>query len=176
MANANVLIRLTEKCDIFFEGSLISKERIIKNYADFFAASLSGEDRSVSVALHTGSVCFDIVSLITTALGCIYIDDAANEDIIESLQIGDFVLYGQKRRERHIWRGFADKDRLIVSDEIKEKCQYAVLEQPTKLSKTFVPKQSWHLITPYNGESRVTDGRGIRKQTANRNNFTCLST
>lgn len=172
MANANVLRHLTEKCDIYFEGSLISKEMIIKKYADFLVSALSGEDdRSVSVALHTGSACFDIVSLITAALGCIYIDDAENENIIESLQIGDYVLYGQSQRERYIWRGFADKNYHTVSEKIEEKGHYAMLEQPTKLSTTFVPKQSWHLITPYNGGSRVTDGRGIRKQNANRNNF-----
>ncbi len=171
MEHANVFTRFTEKCDIYFEGSLISKELLIKKYADFFAYSLAGENRSVSVALHTGSVCFHIVSLLTAALSCIYLDDNNNEDIIESLQHGDFVLYGPDRRERHIWRGFANKDHKIVSDETKENYHYAVLEQPTKQLKTYVPKKDWQLITPYNGESRVTDGRGIKKQTANRNSF-----
>ena len=67
---------LTDRCDIYFEGSLISKERIIRNYADFLAASFSGESRTVSIGLHTGSVCFDVISLITAALGCLYIDDS----------------------------------------------------------------------------------------------------
>ena len=42
MTDQNMLIRLTEKCDIYFEGSLISKERIVEKYADFFASSLGG--------------------------------------------------------------------------------------------------------------------------------------
>ena len=171
MTNESVLPRLTDRCDIYFEGSLISKERIINIYADFFATALSSENHSVSVALHTGSVCFDIVSLLTAALGCLYIDETVNADIIESLQIGDFVLYGQDRRERYIWRGFADKDCNPILEMTVDKRHFAILEQPTKALKTYPPKQYWHLITPYNGDSRVTDGRGIKKQTANRNSF-----
>lgn len=171
MTNANALIRLIDRCDIYFEGSLISKEQIIRKYFDFFASALSSENHSVSIALHTGSVCFYIISLLTTALGCICIDDTKNADIIESLQTGDFVLYGEDRKERYIWCGFADKDCKPISNKIVDKQHYAILRQPTKASKTYAPKQRWHLITPYNGDSRVTDGRGIKKQTANRSSF-----
>ncbi len=171
MTNASVLTCLTERCDIYFEGSLISKERIIKQYSDFCVTAMSSDDHSVSIALHTGSVCFDIVSLLSVALSCIYIDDTENVDIIESLQIGDFILYGEDRIERYIWRGFADKDCRPIPNKIGGKRHFAVLEQPTKSSKTYAPKQRWHLITPYNGDSLVTDGRGIKKQTANRNSF-----
>jgi hypothetical protein len=169
--NSGVLSRLTEKCDIYFEGSLISKEWIIKKYADFFTTELSNGNRSVSIALHTGSVCFDIITLLIAALGCIYIDDLVNADIIESLKIGDFILYGQGKRERYIWRGFADKDYKTISNTALNQRHYAILEQPTKASRTYTPKQCWHLITPYNGDSRITDGRGIKKQNVNRNNF-----
>ena len=171
MINANALTCLTDRCDIYFEGSLISKEQIIKKYTDFIATVLSSENYSVSIALHTGSVCFDIISLLTAALGCIYIDDRENSDIIESLQIGDFVLYGQDKKQRYIWCGFADIECNPISNNDIDKRHYAILEQPTKASKTYTPKKSWNMIAPYNGDSRITDGRGIKKQTANRNNF-----
>ena len=173
MTNEQALFRLTDVCDIYFEGSLISKERIIKKYADFFAASFSGRKRSVSIALHTGSMCFDVVSLIIAALGCLYIDDSDNNDILEQLQIGNFVLYGKKKQERYIWCGFADQDCKPVMEysETLDKRHYAVLEQPTKAARTYAPKIMWHLITPYNGESQITDGRGLRKCDASRNDF-----
>lgn len=172
MTNANALTRFTDKCDIYFEDSLISKEPIIRKYFDFFATAFSSKEHSVSISLHTGSVCFEIVSLLAAALNCIYIDDTENTDVIESIKTGDLVLYGQDKRERYIWRGFADKDCNPISNEIVDKRHYIILEQPTKASKTYVPKQYWHLITPYNGDSLVTDGRGIKKeQIANRNSF-----
>ncbi len=48
-----ILLRLTENCDIFFESSLISKELIIQKYADFFAASITSKERTSSVAFES---------------------------------------------------------------------------------------------------------------------------
>ena len=173
MTNEQVLVRLTDRCDIYFEGSLISKERIVKKYADFFAASFSREERFISIALHTGSVCFDVVSLITASLGCLYIDDSDSNYILEQLQIGKFVLYGKKKPERYIWHGFADQNYkpVISYSETLDKRHYAVLEQPTKAIRTYTPRTMWHLITPYYGESQITGGRGLRKCDVSRNDF-----
>ena len=102
MIDQQVLLRLTENCDIFFEDSLISKELIIQKYADFFATSISSKERSSSVALHTGSVCFDIVTFIMAALACVSMDETDADEIIASLQEGDMVLY---KNERYRWRG-----------------------------------------------------------------------
>ena len=46
MMNEQVLFRLTDRCDIYFENLLISKEQIIKKYADFFASSISNKGHS----------------------------------------------------------------------------------------------------------------------------------
>ena len=56
MTNDKKRFCLTDKCDIYFENSLISKELIVKKYAEFFMSALSGNGHSVSVALHTGSL------------------------------------------------------------------------------------------------------------------------
>ena len=163
MTNEQVLFRLTDSCDIYFEKSLISKERIIKKYADFFASSISGDGHSVSVALHTGSVCFDIVSFITAALACVLLDETDAESIISSLNVGDMVLY---RNERYRWCG----------SEFKDGRQYLIIEQDGrgKNGKTtmWVPFDSnKSLIRPYYGASDVTDGRGIKRKNTNRVDF-----
>lgn len=163
MMNEQVLFRLTDRCDIYFENSLISKERIIKKYADFFVSSISNDGHSVSVALHTGSVCFDIVSFITAALACVSFDETDAESIIASLNVGDMVLY---RNERYRWCG----------SEFRDGKQYIVLEQDRhgKNGKTTV----WalfdtnkSLIRPYYGASELTDGRGIKRKDTNRADF-----
>lgn len=163
MTNEHVLFRLTDSCDIYFENSLISKERIIKKYADFFTSSISNEGHSVSVALLTGSVCFDIVSFITAALACVSLDETDAESIINSLNVGDKVLY---RNERYRWCG----------SEFRDGKQYLVLEQDGrgKNGKTTI----WVLfdtnkshIRPYYGPSDMTDGRGIKRKGTNRADF-----
>lgn len=163
MTDQQVLFRLTENCDIFFEDSLISKELIIQKYADFFAASISSKERSSSVALHTGSVCFDIVTFIMAALACVSMDETDADEIIASLNIGDLVLY---KNERHRWLGF---------DTMNE-MQYMKLEQDGK--KNYGNTTFWlpvernkHKIKPYNGTAVTTDGRGIRRKKSNRSDF-----
>ena len=163
MTNEQVLFRLTDSCDIYFEKSLISKERIIKKYADFFASSISGDGHSVSVALHTGSVCFDIVSFITAALACVLLDETDAESIISSLNVGDMVLY---KNERYRWCG----------SEFKDGRQYLIIEQDgrgkngkTTIRVPFDTNKS--LIRPYHGASDVTDGRGIKRKNTNRADF-----
>jgi len=173
MVNNYPFAMLTEKCDIFFEDLLISKELIIKSYADFLSSLLLDDKPSVSLALHTGSVCFEVMSILFAAIVSIAItlDQGDAEEIVDSLNIGEMVLYGRKRRERYVWCGFADK--YYAPTSLKSKRYYGVLKQPTKNTKDkeYIPKQYWHLITPYDGKSQLTDGRGIKVNSSNRNNF-----
>jgi hypothetical protein len=163
MTNDQVLFRMTEKCDICFNEMIISKEQIIKTYIDFFASSLSGDGHSVSVALHTGSVCFEIVAFVMAALLCVSLDDTDAELIITSLNDGDKVIY---KNQRYRWRGLENIDGQ----------KYLKLEQdgrgksgPTLSKIPFETNKG--LIKPYYGPSDRTDGRGIRRKNNNRADF-----
>jgi hypothetical protein len=79
MTNEKTLLCLIDKCDIYFENSLISKELIVKKYAEFLMSALSGNGHSVSVALHTGSICFELVSFIMVALASVSFDRTNSE-------------------------------------------------------------------------------------------------
>ena len=50
------------------EGAVISKERLMQDYTDFLGKTILTEYRNVAVLLHTGSVCFDAISLIFAAV------------------------------------------------------------------------------------------------------------
>ncbi len=163
MTGQQVMFRLTEDCDIFFEDSLISKEFIIQKYADFFAASISSKERSSSVTLHTGSVCFDIVTFIMATLACVSMDETDADEIIDALQDGDMVLY---KNERYRWRGLEMMyDRLCLKLEQDGRSGSGVSTNwyPYETNKSFVK--------PYHGTSDLTDGRGIRKKKSNRTDF-----
>jgi hypothetical protein len=163
MTNDKKRFCLTDKCDIYFENSLISKELIVKKYAEFFMSALSGNGHSVSVALHTGSICFDIVSFIMVALASVSFDRTNSESIIDSLNEGDIVLF---RNGRYRWRGL----------DFRDGTQYITLEQDGrgKNGKTisWIPfEDNKNLIKPYYGTSSLTDGRGIRRQDNKRADF-----
>lgn len=163
MTDQQVILRLTENCDIYFEDSLISKELIIQKYSNFFATSIFTKERSSSVVLHTGSLCFDIVSFIMAALACVSMDQTDPDEIIDSLTDGDMVLY---KNERYRWRGLETMNGILCMK----------LEQDGRgkngLSTHWCPLDTNKgLLKPYNGTSDVTDGRGIRRKQTNRSDF-----
>ena len=98
----NALDMLLEKCDIYYGNALISKEDILRQYAKFVTDSLSVQERSISFALHTGSVCFNIVSVVAISLGVFSYNLNTNDDILAALNIGDMVMF---QNERHRWKG-----------------------------------------------------------------------
>ena len=154
---------ILNKCDVCYGEALISKEAIIEKYLAFFADSLVSEERTVNFALHTGSICFDIISVVAVALGCLSYNLSTNDDIIASLQMDEMVMFNG---ERYRWKG--------TRFEFENLC--IVLEQDGRgkngESTRYLPlEKNKHLIKPYYGDSQVTDGRGIRKKKTNREDF-----
>lgn len=157
---ANAILK---KCDIYYGDALISKEAIIEKYLSFFADSLVSKERTVNFALHTGSLCFDVISVVAVALGCLSYNLSTNDDIISALQIDDMVMYNG---QRYRWKG--------TSLEYGRLCMVIEQDGKGKNGKTisYLPlEKNKHLIKPYYGESQITDGRGIRKKKTNREDF-----
>lgn len=154
---------ILNKCDIYYGDALVSKEAIIEKYLAFFADSLVSKERTVNFALHTGSVCFDVISIVAVALGCLSYNLSTNEDIISSLQTDDMILF---KGQRYRWNGTkVDSGKL-----------YMVIEQDGKgkngKSVSYLPlEKNKHLIKPYYGESLITDGRGVKRRNTNREDF-----
>lgn len=167
MSTRNYILSLIEKCDIYYDDFIVSSKSIIERYMSFFASQLDQEEKTTSFSFHTGSVCFDVVSVAAIALACFSYSMTSNDEIIMSLQPGDMVLY---KGERYRWLGVENKN---LGDENRE---YIVLSQDAKgkngPSTLYAPyEKSKHLVKPYYGQSSVTDGRGIRKARSNRNEF-----
>lgn len=167
MINTHALLRLTENCDIYFEDSLISKELIIQKYINFLIESITSKECSSSLALHTGSVCFDIISIIMAALACVSMDQTDPDEVIASLKDGDIVLFGVgTKKERYRWRGLEMQNGHLC---IKlEQDGHGKNGNSTEWRRLDLCKTQ---IEPYNGVSEVTDGRGIRCKKSNRADF-----
>ena len=154
---------ILNKCDIYYGGALISKEAIIEKYLAFFAKSLASKERTINFALHTGSVCFDVISVVAVALGCLSYNLSTNDDIISSLHPNDMVLF---KGQRYRWKG--------TRFEYGSLCMIIEQDGKGKNGKTtsYLPlERNKHLIKPYYGESLVTDGRGVKKRSTNREDF-----
>ena len=162
--NLEYMRKIINSCDIMLEGDVISKERLLQEYADFLGATVWTEDRTVGLLLHTGSVCFDAVSLIFAAVSNWKHNTKTPEEIIASLEVGDTVVYGSKRC---IYRG---KSKQYGSSYVELETHRTDRGHLLK-DKEFVGKASWSKITPYYGESTLMDGRGIRANKSKRKEF-----
>ena len=170
MADERIVHAIVEKCDFLYDDAILSKETIIKKYLTFFAQQFDPEERSVSCAFHTGSMCFDVVSIAALMIGCLAYEFPSNDEILAALELGDMVLYNM---ERYRWGGIHNNSKAIPN---RPKGIYMVLYQDAKgkngPSSLYVPyEKNKHLIRPYFGTSSVTDGRGIRRVKTNRSEF-----
>ena len=169
MGDDRIIRSIVDKVDIFYDDALLSNEQIIEKYLLFFARQFDPTERSVSFVFHTGSICFDVVSVAALMIGCLAYEFSSNDEILADLEIGDMVLY---KGERYHWGGI---EKLSWRPN-EPKTDYIILKQDAKGKNgpsTFsIPyERNKHLIKPYYGNSSVTDGRGIRKDKTNRNDF-----
>lgn len=159
-----VLTNLVNKCEIYFEDSLISKEWILKKYAEFFVSSLSDVDRSVSIALHTGSICFDAIACTVAAIACILLDKTDADTIVASFKIGDMIQYwhpNPKNRRICQWGGKYEENGVM----------YIKLIEDGKSSGGLTYEDRKHFLMPYYGNSEKIGGKKMEITQDNRTNF-----
>ena len=169
MADERVIRSIVEKCDFLYDDALLTKETIIEKYLSFFAKQFDPSERSVSFVFHTGSLCFDVVSVAALLIGCLAYEFSSNDEILAGLEIDDMVLF---KGERYRWGG--TEESIINKGEPPRK--FFILRQDAKgknggLTSYYSYESKKHLVKPYYGTSTTTDGRGIRGYSTNRNDF-----
>lgn len=165
----DIIIAMLDKCDIYYDDLLISSEDIIKRYMQFYSSCFNSSEKITGFAFHTGSMCFDIASVVALLLTCFNYNLASNDEILRSLEIGDMVLF---RGERYRWNGIQKGTPGGQNSE----AEYIRLTQDAKgkngASTSYLPfERNKHKVKPYYGQSEVTDGRGIRRTQNNRYDF-----
>lgn len=156
------LYDLIQKCDICLNGEVVSREHLLKTYARFVSETICLDEHSVGVSLHTGSICFDLITIVYAALSCLLYDETTPEDIVNSLHKGDLIIYNG--RTRAVFDGINDNGFACIRQECVSHGQKSFM------TSTVAP-QNFYKIKPYKGDSTILDGRGIRKDTNARIDF-----
>lgn len=150
--------KLVDKCDIYYKNTCISNEPIIRDFLRFFSKSFNQFEKRVSFSLNTGSLIFDIVASVSAVVSSLGYNENTNDDIISGLNIGDMVLYKNKR---YLWGGLEEEKGIVYM--VLKKNKNGILKTSYEINK--------HLVKKYHGKSKTTDGRGIRKKKTNREDF-----
>ena len=155
---------ILEKCNIYLDDSLISKEQLLARYMSFLAETMSREKAPVGFALHTGNICFDALSIAAAGLGCLSQIVSTIDDLLAALHEDDYVIY---EGQRYRWKGIREE-----SDGILR----FVLEQDGVgkhgLSKRLIPcHENKYKIKPYYGTAQATNAVGVKPISELREHF-----
>lgn len=163
----SMMLSAIEKTDILLDGEIVSREELIKCFGEFIVKTSMRDGHNVGIVMHTGSVCFDVIAITYAAFLCLLKNETDFTDVIQSLDIGDMVLYGKNKKERYIFNGFVYGKEINASNI---DVRYMKLKQNGGGLK-YIPEKLWRFVEPYKGVSIRTDGRGIRKVSTIRDDF-----
>lgn len=158
--------RVLSKCNIAYEGHIISKEQLMRAYALFLLQTMVKKEHNVGMVLHTGSICFDVMLVVYTAIINMISNSTQSKDVVASLNVGDIVIYGTKKREKYKFKGITDD--IELGPEYKG-VKYVLLEQDGDTRG--VPENEWRNIEPYYGSVNALDGRGIKNNKEIKDDF-----
>lgn len=138
---------------VYYNGEEISKSQLIRAMYTFLDKRTDIDNYNVNMVLHTGSVIFDIATIVFAAFSNIFFDETTADDILESIEIGNFVIYN---KERHKY----------LQKETRNGYEYIKLESAKGMS-TLVRSDHWKEIMPYNGKATSLGGLGVRSHKNN---------
>lgn len=156
------LEKVNKRCIFKLDNEPFSQEMLAQAFIKFVSDTSLMDVHNVSFAFHTGSPIFDAIAVIFAAISNLVLNTSDSDDIVLSLEKGDFVVYGEKKKARYVFAGLENHPDYPGID-------YAILKQGK--DTTWVPRKKWRYIEPYNGESRFTSSIGIRKTSGLRSVF-----
>lgn len=168
----NAMEKIIEKCDVCIDGNVVSKELLIRTFAEYISSTIEDKHHNVGIVLHTGSICFDVILLAYATIKNILYNETDPASLIHSLQVGDLVLCydgakGKTKPSKWVFEGFVNS-----TDENPQgnPGKYIVLQKDRK-TKNYLPQSSWTKIVPYYGTSKSMDSRGLRREDGKRYSF-----
>ena len=155
-----IMKRIFDNCDLMFHGQTINRELILKNLASFLNDTSDNEEHNVGIILHTGSILYDVITIVYAAMSNILLNETDGKDVVSKLEPGDSVLYGINKKQRYRFEGIETiTDRATGKEEKR-----VILRQPDKNDRnaTRLPEILWRNIQPYQGSAVRYGGIGIK--------------
>ena len=161
-----------ERCDLFLNGNIISKEPVVKDYWAYLC-ELAKKEHSFGAVLHTGSSVYDAVLLYFCTLLTIANRDTDNRSTVLNLSKGDKVIYTDSsgKIQRYIFDSIYTKNVLIKGRPSKQRFAKLIQDGEKKGGTAEVIEKRWGMISPYFGMSDSHDGKGLKKGNQRVHNF-----
>ncbi len=176
MNTADMVTKIINKCDLYIEDNLFSKELLMQSFGSFLAATSDKGAHNTGFVLHTGSVCFEALAFIYAAVSCMIYSESDTDDIISELRTDDTVIYTRdKKPVKAMFKGFFvgigkytdNPDEATLIKLVSERKNRGRIEQDIQ----YVPKKFWNRISPYQGVSTGLSQHGLRRTNGLRDVF-----
>lgn len=153
MITKDMFLAGLSRCDIFFENEKISNVCIIKKAIGFFASGFYDEPLRRRTLLHTGSIAYDAIAVLLSALADVLVFYVKNDDFLTNLKPGDIVVdtqYG--RRLRRVVREVKFGESIKLLENARTNCLYTMAWSMTRF------------LEPNPGSGRKIGGAGLRQE------------
>jgi hypothetical protein len=140
-----------DRAYFLLDGKVIEKSLYIKKNAEIIMGLLTDSKKERGIILHQGTNLHLYLAVILACFKSFIFDDTDKEAIIDELEIGDIVIYQNKRGKFH---GIDSEGRIVIENYDRG--------TPTV---NRIPRSLAYTISPYNGEGRTLDGRGVKNRT-----------
>ena len=152
MMEQDVFLKGLSRCEIIFENEKISDESIVKEAIRFIACGFHDSSTRRRTLLHTGSIAYDAVAVLLSALANVLVFYVNDEEFLANLKPGDIVIdtqYGKRLRR--------EVKEIIFGESIK------LLENPKTNRLYTMPWSKTRFLEPNHGRGRKIGGVGLRQ-------------
>jgi hypothetical protein len=146
----NSLSSAFNRASFHIDKKPILKNDFVKKNVDFMLELLTASNKERGLILHPGTSLPLYFAVILACFKSFLSDDTDKMAFIEELSVGDLVIYQNKRG---VFKGKDSEGRIVIENSDKG------------ISTTNrIPFSLVHSISPYYGEAKTLDGRGIRNK------------
>ena len=146
------IIIMLKKCDILFDGEMISNSLLISTFSSYISELMDCKEKESGIIYHTGSPIFDILLTTYMALSCLIYDDLTPHELIESLSPGDNVIYDNGRQQTRA-------EFIGITSDGSVKIKYGASGRKVSETTHSIPPSSFYTIKPYQGDATSLDGQ-----------------
>ncbi|MCA1292222.1 DrmE family protein [Paenibacillus sp. alder61] len=147
----SILRSAYDKTSFILDEKYLKKNEFISHYIEVIIGLLSNSNRERGVVLHQGTRVPLYFAIVLAGFKAYLSDDSDNTAFLDDLNIGDLVLYENKRG---IYQGRDPNGNIIIVNK----------DRGGISTTNYVPITLANKVQPYYGDGKVLDGRGIKRQ------------
>lgn len=150
--NIEITLKSTlAKASFMLDGEYVEKNDLILRYTNAIIGLLTKSPKDRGIILHQGTCVPLYFAIVLACFNCYLSDDSDKTAFLEDLEIGDLVLYQNKRGT---FLGRDSNANIIIENIDKGKTR----------TTNLIPESVANKIQPYFGDGKSLDGRGIKRK------------